>query len=72
MIARLTVPCPFGPVSSFGTEVLETVSGGDPKAAVLAQNIRADVAETRAIREAQRQRLLQEFRDEAAAARRSR
>lgn len=49
-------------------EVLETVAGGDPETAALVRNIRADVAENRAIREALRQKLLQETREEAAAA----
>jgi hypothetical protein len=60
--------CSTPPPVSSTPEVLETVAGGDPETAALVRNMRADVAETRAIREALRQRLLEETRAEAAAA----
>jgi hypothetical protein len=50
------------------TDAFETTASADAETLTLAKNIRADVAENRAITEALRQRLLEETREEAAAA----
>lgn len=49
------------------TDAFETVANGNPETLALATNIRADVAENRAIMEALRQSLLEETREEATA-----